>query len=130
MRHVVVLVIGLLVGALLATSATNALRLRHAKARSLMTMMQYAIDDARRAAHEARCNAPDVRSAAALLGAASDRLATAVGPELASERVFRQSSDALRSAVAAWDPAAPCAEQASAIRAVSDACDACHRDYR
>ena len=130
MRYLVCLIVGLAIGAITASIATNALARRHAVARGLMNLMQHELGAARGAVRANQCTAPAIGAAAAHLRLlAADVEPVLLGPG-GADRVFSQYAGDLRDAIAKWNPAAACPQQAAALTEVAHACDACHRDYR
>lgn len=130
MRYLLCLVAGALFGALLALTAASALQRRNAWPRALMTVMQHELGAAREAARGDRCTAPQARSALAHLSLLAGDVEGALLAPGTSDRVFSQYAGELGQRVTAAAAAADCKTQAAALTEVSDACDACHRDYR
>lgn len=129
MRFVVVLVIGILVGAITATTAAAILGQRHAYPRALMRVMQVQFGAARDAARDAACNGNETRLAILDLLAADIGRAIPHGDP--PDRVFGQYVDGFRRDVAdARGAAGDCKAQADALTRVANACADCHRDYR
>lgn len=130
MRYLLCLLVGLLAGALLASTAASALHRRNAVPRALMTLMQHELAQARTATRAPACAPASTPSAQVdLRRLAGDLERTVLAPGT-HDRVFVQYADDLRAAIARWDPAAACAAQAQALVDIGHACEACHRDYR
>jgi len=127
MRFVVCLFVGLLIGAIGATTATSIVRQRHAYPRALMTLMQHELAAARDAARSGTCS-DNPRHIATLAMLAND-IPRAVPQNDPPERVFVQYVDDLRKQIARA-PVADCRTQIQALTDVANACEACHRDYR
>jgi hypothetical protein len=130
MRYLVCLFVGLIAGALLASIASSAMARRHAWPRSLMTVMQHDLVDARAAARSGQCKEPANADAAARLRLLAGDLERALLPAGTKDRVLSQYAGDMRATLAKWDTGADCARQTEALTAVANACDACHRDYR
>lgn len=130
MRYLVSLAVGLLFGAIAAAMLVGALSRRDAWPRAVMTVMQHELGAARHAVQAGSCPGDPGRAAHARLELLAADVERSVLPPGSRDRVFSQYSDKLATAIAAWDPEAACAEQASALAGVAQACDACHRDYR
>ncbi|MBN8726170.1 MAG: hypothetical protein J0H15_00500 [Xanthomonadales bacterium] len=130
MRYLVCLVVGLLFGAIAASMLVGALSRRDAWPRAVMTVMQHELGAARNAVQAGTCQGEASRAAHARLELLATDIERSVLPPGTRDRVFSQYADQLATAIAAWDPGAGCAEQASRLAAVAQACDACHRDYR
>jgi cytochrome c556 len=130
MRYLLCLLIGLLAGAVLASTAASALQRRNAVPRALMTLMQHDLAAARGATHSAGCTVdelPETRASLQYLAGELERTVLAPG---ARDRVFVQYADDLRATISRWDPEGACTAQAQALVDVGNACKACHRDYR
>lgn len=130
MRYLLCLIGGALFGALLAMTAASALQRRHAWPRALMIVMQHELGDARETARLGRCAEPSMRNAQSHLALLSGDLERALLAPATSDRVFAKYADDLRGRIGSWDPTAECSRQAASLNEVSQACDACHRDYR
>lgn len=130
MRYLVCLLGGALLGALIAVTAANILRQRHAWPRAVMTVMQHELGRARDLVHENPCTTPEVATAAAHLELMASDIEPAVLPPGAHDRVFSQYAKDLRDAIAGFGAAADCPARKDALTKVADACDACHRDYK
>ncbi len=130
MRYLVCLIAGLVLGAVVASMAADAVAQRHAWPRGLMNVMQHDLVDARNAARAGQCQAyaaPTSKAQLALLAGDIERAVLAPG---AKDRVFSQYASDLGATLAKWNPGADCAQQGAALTEVASACDACHRDYR
>jgi hypothetical protein len=130
MRYLLCLAGGVLIGALLALTAASTLQRRNAWPRAVMNVMQHELGQARETLRLGRCTDASLRVSRSHLALLSDDLERALLDPGAKDRVFAKYAQDLRDAVAAWDPRAECGRQAEALSAVSQACDACHRDYR
>ena len=130
MRYLLCLLIGLLAGALLASTAANALQRRNAVPRALMTLMQHDLADARATTRAPACATEQLPAMHARMGFLAGDLERSVLEPATHDRVFTQYVDDLRAAIKHWDAKATCAAQAQALVEVGNACEACHRDYR
>ncbi|GAA0704033.1 hypothetical protein [Dokdonella soli] len=130
MRYLVCLIVGLAIGAIVASMTVNAFARRDAWPRGLMNVMQHELVDARAAARSGQCAAPATRNSAAHLQLIADDLERALLAPGTKDRVLSQYASDFRAAVAQWDSSADCARQTAALTTVANACDACHRDYR
>jgi hypothetical protein len=131
MRYLICLLGGVLVGALLAFTVANALQRRHPWPRALMNVMQHELAVARDNSHAGQCASPAAQSAASHLALLSRDIEAAMLEPDAKDRVFTKYADDLRSAISVAAAAGPdCAHAAEGWTDVSNACDACHRDYR
>jgi len=128
MRYLIVLVVGLLAGALLASFALGALQQRHAWPRAVMTTMRHAFAATRPALQAQTCNVAALARSHALLSLLARDIEPAV-LGAGEDRAFSRYAADFRATLAQWDPAAPCSSQTEAVQKVDQACDACHRDY-
>jgi hypothetical protein len=130
MRYLVCLAGGALLGALLAITIANILNERNAWPRALMTVMQHELGRARDLVHDNHCTAPDAASAVAHLDLMASDIESAVLAPGTHDRVFSQYASDLRSAISAFAAASDCPARREALAKISNACDACHRDYK
>jgi hypothetical protein len=130
MRYLICLIGGVLLGAMIALTVANALQRRNAWPRAVMTVMQHELGSARDAARAGQCTASEARTSTAHLALLGQDLERALLAPGASDRVFTQYANDLRDAVAKAQAATDCPQQTAALTDVSNACDACHRDYR
>jgi hypothetical protein len=130
MRYLLCLIVGLLAGAIIAGSAGQALSRRHAWPRAVMTVMQHELGTARSAAHAGPCSEPAMTKSAAHLRLLTTDLEAALLAPGDKDRVLSQYASEMRAAVAKWDTGVSCDRQSQALTEISNACDACHRDYR
>ena len=129
MRFLVVLVIGILVGAICATTAATILGQRHAYPKALMRVLKVQLEHARAAASDAGCTGNERRLT--LIEALAGDIGRAIPHGDPPDRVFARYHDELgRQLAAARSLAGECRAQAEALTAVANACEACHRDYR
>lgn len=130
MRYLFLLLLGLTVGAVGATMVSNAARLRHAYPRGVMAVMQHHFAALHHAVRGNQCPAPatihdlDVMDTMAgeiqpALGAAEDVHLVALAAQL---------QDTLKHTL--QSPPADCKSLASALPAIGERCDDCHREYR
>lgn len=130
MRYLVCLLVGLLAGAVLASTAASALQRRNAVPRALMTLMQHDLAAARGATHSAGCTVDELPTTRASLLHLAGKLERTVLAPGTRDRVFVQYADDLRATLSRWNPEGACPAQAQALVDVDNACKACHRDYR
>ncbi len=129
MRSLILLVLGLIVGAVAATSAVNALRQRDAYPRGLMNVMQHHYATLRSDVRGNRCD-DSLRHVAALKALSAD-IDGAMFPESTPEPPFLEYEHRLGDALDQASVASgTCAALAPAVEKMSAACDACHHQYR
>lgn len=129
MRYLVCLIGGTLLGALLALTISSILRERDAWPRAVMTVMQHEVGRARDLVHAGQCTAPTAAAAMHL-----DLMSKDIEPALlapgAHDPVFSRYAADLHKAIAAFVVAGDCPSRGAALTQISNACDACHRDYK
>jgi hypothetical protein len=130
MRYLVCLIGGALLGALFAVMLTNIIGQRHAYPRALMTVMQHELGGARDLVRGDRCMAPEAAAAGTHLALLASDIEPAILPAGAHDRVFTQYANDLAKEVAAYNASPDCAARKDSVTRVSNACDACHRDYK
>jgi hypothetical protein len=130
MRYLVCLILGVVIGGLLAMTLANALQRRNAWPRALMNVMQHELGDARNATKGGACPSPVLQRASAHLRLLADDHEPALLAPRSKDRVLSQYTRDFGKAVAAWETSADCPRQAEALTAIANACEACHRDYR
>ncbi len=129
MRSLILLVLGLAVGALAASSVLNALGRRDAFPRGLMNVMQYHAGALREAVRSGRCT--DATSHVSALSVLSRDIDSAMFPEGTPDTPFLEYEHRLNQALS--DAAAigsECKAVAPAVERITAACDACHHQYR
>ncbi len=126
MRQVILLMIGLAVGAIAAANIGAALRQRDAYPRGLMQVMQHDLGRLRDAARGGHCDAGTATTLQQLRGL-SGQIESAIYANTAAEAAFANHAQRLRTAL---PEAVDCKTLAPAIERADSACDACHRQYR
>lgn len=127
MRYLVCLLVGLLAGALVATTAANILGRADPYPKALMNVMKHELESANSAAASLQCE--DDRYAMSKLAMLVGDIEVAFPVGQTPDRVFHQYVENLRKAIyKAGD--APCQLRAEALTGLKNACDDCHRDYR
>jgi cytochrome c556 len=129
MRALILLLLGLAVGAIAATSVVNALRQRDAYPRGLMNVLQHHYATLRHDVRDKRCTDSPRRVAAlkALVADIDGAMYPGASPEPPFIEYEQRLSDALNAAATATDQ---CAALAPAVDKIGAACDACHHQYR
>ncbi len=128
MRHVVTLIVGLLIGALLATTVIRTLNARKdAYPEALMNVMKHELTTANAAARTPACN--DNAHALDKLALLSGDILTAMPDAGTPDRVFRQYVSNMHDKVVAAG-SSDCSQRNQALTEIKHACDDCHRDYR
>jgi len=132
MKQIVLLLIGLFVGAAGAVIVVNTLRARDAYARGAMDVMQHHYASLRESLRARQCKAVANTIALGQLRALSNEIEPAVYADATPESAFREFSARLRDALDAGIAAAPgdCAALAPILEKVGKVCDECHQQYR
>ena len=131
MKHLVLLGLGLFLGATVASIVLNALARRAAYARGVMQVMQHEYGDLRSRLRDAHCTSIDASATRTMLAQMTERIGAAEYGEARPAAPFREYTDRLSAAVAELpSQVAPCAAVAPIAAQVGDACDACHHQYR
>ena len=130
MRNLILFVIGIAVGAFVAVNVVNTLRQRDAYPRGLMNVMQHHQALLRQELRRNRCDAKTTAPALASLAQSANELEEAVYPDAIAGAPFREYAQKLRDAVTSASASVDCATLAPSVTKISDACDACHRQYR
>jgi hypothetical protein len=130
MRSLLLLGLGVVIGAMVATIIANTLSRRDAYARGVMAVLQQHYGSLREGVRHGRCDR-DLAPTRSLLATLSGELAPAVYGDSTPDAPFREYVQRLRDAVAALpDRATGCPALAPQLNRIGDACDACHRQYR
>jgi cytochrome c556 len=131
MRSLVLLLVGLMVGALCTSFVMKALDRKSAYPRAVMTMMGQQMKALDSSVKQARCASTDlVPRLQTLRFVANDIEPAFVG--LKDEAQFGRYAADLRAAAdaALMAPPSTCVAAAAEITNLSKACDSCHRDYK
>ena len=129
MRSVILLVLGLAVGALAASSVLNALGRRDAYPRGLMNVMQYHAGALRDTVRTGHCT--DATAHVSVLTVLSRDIDAAMYPDATPDPPFLEYERRLNEALSAAAAAGPeCKAIAPSVERISAACDACHHQYR
>lgn len=130
MRYLVCLIAGLVMGAIAASSYVNATAQREAWPRGIMNVMQHELGDARTATRGGQCAVSTLQRASSHLRLMATDIEPAVLAKGAKDAVFSKYASDLRATLEKWNPSGDCIQQSTALTAVANACEACHRDYR
>ena len=129
MRSLILLVLGLAVGALGASSVLNALSRRDAYPRGLMNVMQHHAAALRDAVRGGRCDRAPAH-VAAMTGLSHD-IDSAMFLDSSPEEAFLEYEHRLGDALTvAASAGTECKALAPAVEQITKACDSCHHQYR
>lgn len=129
MRSAILVVIGLMMGFLGSSFTLNALSKRHAFPRGVMIVLSHHHRALKQELAKPACDPARAQSqldAMALLG-------TDIDPAFGAtdDAIFSRYAGDLRTAVQrSRDAVAQCPALAERMKAIGEACNACHRDYR
>jgi len=127
MRNLVLLLVGVAIGALVTANIINVLRQRDAYARGLMNVMQHHYATLRDDIRRKRCG-QEAGGEFVALRRLSDEIGDAVYAGDTPDAPFREFEQRLHDALDAAP--ASCVDGAAALDRITAACDACHRQYR
>ena len=132
MKQIVLLLVGVLVGAVGAVIVSNALRARDAYPRGVMDVMQHHYGGLRENLRAQRCDAHKSQLALTQMRALSNEIEPAMYPDSTPESAFREFDARLRDALDAGIAAAPadCAALVPIAEKVGKVCEECHQQYR
>lgn len=134
MRPLLLILLGIVIGALATANIVNALRQRDAYPRGLMSVMQHHLAGLRERASTTNCSSADVQTHLAVMHILANQIEGAVYAKQHVDAEFHGDVDRLRLALdAATSTTAapnPCAALTAALVRVGDACDNCHRTFR
>ena len=131
MRNLILLAIGLFLGAMGATVVSNTLQQRSAYARGTMNVMQHHYASLREDIRARRCDANRSGFAIAQMHSLSAEIAPAVYPDSTPDAPFREFMQRLDGELAAaTPPPTQCSDLAPAVQRIGKVCDDCHQQYR
>jgi len=130
MRAAMMLLVGLMMGALGTSFALNTLRQAHALPRGLMAVINHHHRSVKTELAAADCSPAELRDHFVLLGVLGSDIDSAFS--MPHDAVFTRYASDFRAATAAAlaIPDAACSALAPAATRINDTCNACHRDYR
>ena len=130
MRYVVMLLLGVFIGAMGTVSVLNVLREGNALPRGLMAVLDHRMEEVRTIIASEQCS-DSQRHFEAIQLLATD-IESAFLPLPANEALFSQYANDLvaRAGAAASTPALDCRALKEQIGSVGDGCKACHRDFK
>lgn len=131
MRYLILLGVGLLLGAMGASTVLNALARRDAYARGVMNVLQHHYGNLRERLRDPKCAGVDAGADRAMLATLTEQIISSQYGDAAADAPFREYTERLRGAVADLPThAVACAELAPVVTRIGNACDSCHRQYR
>jgi hypothetical protein len=131
MRNLLLLVLGLALGAVIASILLNAMYRREAYARGVMQVLQHQYAPLRERLRKADCANIDVSDSKHRLAELTEEIEPSTYPDSKPDAPFREYTSRLREAVADLPTgSASCAAVAPIVTRIGDACETCHRQYR
>jgi len=118
----------LLIGGVLGNGIARYSARQHQHTRAVMALAQFHLDRLAQAARAGQC--PDFGQERERLSRVYDELLQAFPLTLAQDPEFRKRADALRDAVQGPTPMHDCSNAHADAKAIGDACEECHREYR
>jgi cytochrome c556 len=132
MKSIILLLVGLVVGALLATSAIGALTARDRYPKAVMVVMQANLSGLQRGLRTPDCGMPQALGRASQLAALTAEIPPAFATLERESTEFVRSRQLLEQAIGAvlGEPPADCDALNRAVTGIAQACDACHNGFR
>ncbi len=132
MRSVLLLILGLVIGAVGAFKVSNVLHMRDAYPRGVMSVMQHHLGTLGQSLRQGTCPAADSQLHLERLKAMQGDILPAFAGDVGSKPDFRQHARKLEAAVDAALAAAPadCPALDKAVSRIGGACKSCHQTYR
>lgn len=132
MKSIVLLLVGLMVGALLATTTLGALATRDRYPKAVMVVLQANLSSLQRGLRTPDCGLSQAATRAGQLSALSREIPSAFAPLERESTEFVRSRRLLEQAIDSMlrEPPADCEALNRAVTAIAQACDACHNGFR
>jgi hypothetical protein len=131
MRILLVLALGVALGALASSAVLNALNRRDAYARGVMEVLQHQVAGLRNRVRTNTCTGASLQREKSLLAELTEEIEPSIFADSTPDPPFREYAQHLREAVAELPTeAAGCAALAPVVTKIGNTCDACHHQYR
>ena len=131
MRSLILLLVGLLVGALCTLMAVNALDRGTAYPNAVMALMGQQMKAIDKSIKQSRCASTDLTPRLQTLRFVANDIEPAFADMQEEVQFGRYAADLRAAADAAlMTPPANCAAASAALSKLDKACDSCHRDYK
>lgn len=132
MRSILLLVLGLVVGALAAAKVTSVMQMRDAYPRGVMSVMQHHLGTLAMSVRQGQCPAQATQMHLAGLKAMQPDVLQAFSGSLSGKADFRKHAQQLEASVNDAIAAAPaaCPALQKAVSQIGGACKSCHEAYR
>ncbi len=131
MRQVVLLLIGLAIGATFGFMLASALHRRSAYPAGVMAVLDHHIGELRRAEREQRCDATVTRLPMTRIGVLAEEIVPSFAADLGRDPHFRELAEMLhrQAEQGATRTGSDCRAFATDLRAIGEACQNCHHNY-
>lgn len=132
MRSVLLLILGLVVGALGAVKVNNVLHMRNAYPNGVMSIMQHHLGTLAQSMRQGKCPAAATQLHLGRLKAMQPDILPAFAGDVGTKPDFQDHAHKLDSAIDAALAAAPadCPSLRKAVSKIGGACKSCHEKYR
>lgn len=132
MRSILLLILGLVVGALGAVKINNVLHMRDAYPRGVMSVMQHHLGALGQDLRKGACPAAEAQPHLQRLQVMQAEIVPAFAHDIGAKPDFRKHAQKLADAVAQGIQAAPadCPALGKVVSGIGDACKSCHQIYR
>jgi cytochrome c556 len=130
MRYLILLVLGIVVGAACAAIGVNTISRRDAYPRGVMNVMQHQLMALKQDERGGHCDAKSTRTPLAILRDLAEGVELTFYADDTADAPFREYSQRLRDAVVLASDANDCPALVLAVDKIGAACEACHHQYR
>ncbi len=132
MKSILLLVLGLVVGALAAAKVSSVVQMRDAYPRGVMSVMQHHLGALAQSVRHNACPVDATQRHLQRLKAMQPDILPAFAENLAGKADFRQHASKLVQAIdtALADPAADCKALGKSVSMIGGTCKSCHQIYR
>lgn len=132
MKWIILLLVGLMAGALLATSTIGALSARDRYPKAVMVVMQANLSAMQRGLRAKDCGLPAATRHAGQLAALVAEIPPAFASLERDSADFVRSRELLEQSIGALlrEPPSDCEALNRSVTAIAQACDACHNGFR
>lgn len=132
MKSIIVLLVGLVAGAVLATTAIGALAARDRYPAAVMVVMQANLTALQRGLRTQDCGLPGAERHARQLAALATEIPTAFAMNERESADFMRSRALFEDAVGTMlaNPPADCEALNRSVTAIAQSCDSCHNGHR
>jgi cytochrome c556 len=132
MKSVILMVLGLVIGAFGAVTALSALQRGTPLSKGMMSVMDHHLAALREMPPDGTCRAAEIQPHLRMLRALSDDMDDAFLPSGGDDALFERRIDdfAARADAAIASAPSDCAALSTVTAQIGDSCKGCHRDFR